>query len=132
MNWNNAKLNEIQQLEYNLIYNVNCCSYSTLFTKFMHSTSEWIDSKNEKEVLAYKEVEKYTMPHQRKYKHYFIEPINMKEVTDDIAKFITEGNNLNVSCILVGYNYNVLRTRFKPEHLEKFKRARELKFNINK
>ena len=50
----------------------------------------------------------------------------------DKSKFITEGNNLNVACILVGYNYNVLRTRFKPEHLEKFKKARELKFNINK
>ena len=46
MNWNNDKLNEIQQLEYNLIYNVNCGSYSTLFTKFMHSTSEWIDKES--------------------------------------------------------------------------------------
>ena len=131
MNWNNAKLNEIQQIEYTLINSVNCGSYSTLFTKFMHSTSEWIDSKNEKEVLAYKEVEKYTMPHQRKYKHYFIESINMKDVTDDIAKFITQGSNLNVACMLSGYNYNVLRTRFKKEHLDKFAEARKLKYLLN-
>ena len=131
MNWNNEKLNEIQQIEYNLINSINSGSDSHLFTKFMHSTSEWIDSKNEKEVLAYKEVEKYTMPHQRKYKHYFIEPINMKDVTDDIAKFISQGSNLNVACMLSVYNYNVLRTRFKPEHLEKFKKARELKFMNN-
>jgi len=51
MNLNNDKLNVIQQLEYNLIYNVNCGSYSTLFTKFMHSTSEWIDKEsNAKEI----------------------------------------------------------------------------------
>lgn len=51
MNWNNAKLNEIQQIEYNLINSVNCGSYSTLFTKFIHSTSEWIDKEsNAKEI----------------------------------------------------------------------------------
>lgn len=131
MNWNDAKLNEIQQIEYNLINSINSGSDSHLFTKFIHSTSEWIDSKNEKEVLEYKEVEKFVMPKQRKYKHYFIEPINMKEVTDDIAKYIRQGSNLNVACMLAGYNYNVLRTRFKPEHLAKFKRARELKYQLN-
>lgn len=131
MSWNNDKLNEIQQIEYNLI-NSKVGSKSIIFTSFIHNTDEWIDSKNEKEVLDFKEVEKFVMPQQRKYKYHFIEPTCMKEITDDIAKYITQGNNLNVSCILAGYNYNVLRTRFKPEHLAKFKRARELKFNINK
>lgn len=46
MNWNNDKLNEIQQIEYNLINSVNCGSYSTLFTNFMHSTSELIDKES--------------------------------------------------------------------------------------
>jgi hypothetical protein len=43
MNWQNPKLNEIQSIEDNLIFNANCGSNSTLFTNFIHSTSEWID-----------------------------------------------------------------------------------------
>ena len=46
MNWNNDKLNEIQAIEDNLIFNANCGSNSVLFTNFIHSTSEWIDKEN--------------------------------------------------------------------------------------
>lgn len=132
MNWNNDKLNEIQQIEYNLINSVNCGSSSKLFTTFIHSTSEWIDSKNEKEIIEYKEVEKYVIPEGKAYKKHFITPDCMKDITDNIAKFISLGSNLNVACILSGYNYNVLRSKFNATHLAKFKRARELKYSINK
>jgi hypothetical protein len=46
MIWNNDKLNEIQQIEYDLINSINCGSNSNLFTNFIHSTSEWIDKEH--------------------------------------------------------------------------------------
>lgn len=133
MNWNNEKLNEIQAIENELIYSVNCGSSSKLFTSFIHSTKEYI-SPETNEVLDYKkldcnQIEKFTKPRDKVYKYHFIEPHCMKDITDDIAKYIRLGNNLNVACILAGYNYNVLRTRFTSDHKAKFARARELKIN---
>lgn len=134
MNWNNAKLNEIQDIE-NMLFNSKDYNGS-LRTAFIHKTSEWIDSISNKETVSYhkldaNQIEKFKTPDSRKYKYHFIAPVCMKEITDEIAKHIQQGNNLNVSCILSGYNYNVLRTKFTNEHKAKFKTARELKYNIN-
>lgn len=129
-------LKEIQSLEDQLIYSNNCGSSSLLFTAMMHKTSEWIDSLNDKEPITYhkldiNQIENFKTPEKKKYKYHFIAPVCMKEITDDIAKHIQQGNNLNVACILSGYNYNVLRTKFTTEHKNKFKKAREFKYNIN-
>lgn len=137
MNWNNDKLNEIQQIEYNLINSVNCGSDSKLFTNFMHSTKEYINPKDEDEFMHYnmedfKPIEKYVIPTYTAYKkHYLIKPKQMDSIIDTIAKFIELGSNLNVACTLAGYTYNVLRPKFTNEHKAKFAKARELKFKNN-
>jgi hypothetical protein len=136
MNWNNAKLNEIQAIENDLIYSANCGSSSKLFTSFMHSTKEFINPKDEDEILHYNMVEfkpivKYVTPTYTAYKQYLIHPEQMDDIIDKIAKFIELGSNLNVACTLAGYSYNVLRPKFTNEHKEKFKIARELKYKNN-
>lgn len=78
------------------------------------------------------EVEKYVLTLPKPYKKHFIEPDSMDDISDKIANLIKQGNNLNVSCILAGYNYNVLRTRFSQDNKEKFKLARQIKYSINK
>ena len=124
-------LKEIQSLEDQLIYSSNCGSSSKLFTAMMHKTSEWIDSKNDKEVLDYSPIEKYAIPKSRQYRYRSVTPEKLTIIVDSIAKFIELGSNLNVACTLTGYTYNFLRRKFTNEHKAKFKIARELKFKIN-
>ena len=133
MNWNNDKLNEIQAIEYQLIANPS--GASILFTSLIHKTKMY-NNPSDKDLIDYNkldinQIKKFTIPQTRTYKHHFVQPSCMKEITDDIAKYIQNGNNLNVACILSGYNYNVLRPKFTNEHKAKFKQARELKYNTN-
>ncbi len=132
MNWNNDKLNEIQAIENNLINSINSGSSSKLFTTFIHSTVEYNNPKtNDETVLNYKPIDKFVMPKPRAYKHHFIRPNCMEQITNDMVKLIQSGHNINVACLLVGYNYNVLRPRFTNEHKAKFKEARKIKYSNN-
>jgi hypothetical protein len=130
MNWNNAKLNEIQAIENALISNPNILS--KLFTNFIHSTKEFINPQLEDEnIKNYKPIEIYVVPEYSGYKFYAIKPSEMDAIIDKIAKFIELGSNLNVACTLAGYSYNVLRPKFTVHHKERFKIARELKYKNN-
>lgn len=131
MDWNNEYLNKVQTIE-NELFNCKLGSINSTFTSFIYNTDLWIDERNEKELLNYTPTEKYIIPEGRAYKKHFISIDCMKDISDNVARFIQLGSNLNVACILAGYDYNVLRSKFTEEHKLKFKIAREIKYSINK
>ena len=97
MNWNNDKLNAIQQMEYELI--VNPSGISPLFTNLIHSTSEWIDK-------------------DFKYKEIHISPFKaeLDKTVDLIAYYIECGNTTEVSISLVGKDRKTITPMFTDTH----------------
>lgn len=99
MNWNNDKLNEIQQIEYNLINSVNCGSNSKLFTSFIHSTSEWIDREcNAKQI------------HVSPYKTELYKKVEL------VAYNIECGNQVNRAIEMIGTNASKFRKQLTDTH----------------
>jgi len=99
MNWNNDKLNEIQQIENNLIYSANCGSDSKLFTNFIHQTSEWIDKENNA-------------------KHIHISPYKLKLDMDvDLVAYKIEcGMRTDDAIVSIGTNASDFRKKLTDTH----------------
>ncbi len=90
MNWNNDKLNDIQQLEYQLLDNPS--GSSPLFTSFIHNTSEWIDTYNPKEIIC---ISPFKVEHERLVFH--------------VAFHISCGYTVNQSIEMIGKNASDFR-----------------------
>jgi len=114
MNWHNDKLNEIQQIEYNLINSVNCGSNSKLFTSFMHSTSEWIDRESNA-------------------KRIHISPFKQEldKLVDTVAYYIECGEITERAVTLAGACFNTIKPKLTDTHKNILKAARKQRI-INK
>lgn len=114
MNWNNDKLNEIQQIEYNLINSINCGSDSKLFTTFIHSTSEWIDKEsNAKDV------------HISQYK------TELDKLVEMVAYYIECGYITETAFSLCGTSVKRYKDKLTDTHIRILQQARKQR-SINK
>ncbi len=114
MNWNNDKLNEIQQIENNLIYSINCGSNSTLFTNFIHSTSEWIDRD-----FQHKEI------------HISPFKVELDKLVDTIAYYIECGETTEKAVSLAGACFQTITPKLTQTHKDILWAARKQR-RINK
>jgi hypothetical protein len=114
MNWNNAKLNEIQAIENSLIYSANCGSSSKLFTTFIHSTSEWIDKD-----FQHKEI------HVSPFK------VELDKIVDTIAYYIECGEITERAVILAGACFNTIKPKLTQTHKDILWAARKQRL-VNK
>jgi hypothetical protein len=114
MNWNNDKLNEIQEIENSLIYSANCGSSSKLFTTFIHSTSEWIDRD-----FQHKEI------------HISPFKVELDKLVDTIAYYIECGEVTEKAVVLSGACFNTIKPKLTQTHKDILWAARKQRL-VNK
>lgn len=107
-------LNEIQSLEYQLIYSSNCGSSSLLFTAMMHKTSEWIDKDCKGKVI--------------KISPYKAE---LDKNVELICYYIESGYITDEAIAMAGVNRHTIQAKFSDTHNMMLRAARNQR-TINK
>jgi len=97
MNWNNAKLNEIQAIE-NMLFNSKDYNGS-LRTAFIHKTSEWIDK-------DYQHKDIHISPFKRE----------LDKLVDTIAYYIECGEITERAVVLAGACFNTIKPKLTQTH----------------
>ena len=114
MNWNNAKLNEIQAIE-NMLFNSKDYNGS-LRTAFIHKTSEWIDK-----------------DYQHKEIHISPYKVEFDKAVDLVAYHIECGYTTNESIEMIGKDHKDFRSKLTNAHQDILRAARkQRKINKNK